>query len=436
MTTHSNVTAPLEYEREVVVRRDEPEKFSKEKHLADELMAARASLKETVSANEALQSALDARDAELAKAVAERLVALTQLNAVTTQRRTLEVQLGAVEVQLGEALADRRRLLANLKDAETRHRQLSAEADRMQASQQILMERKQALEVALEARQGELAKAVAERSIVLCRLEEMASDRHRLETKLSEHDARQEKLAAELEAAQLAAESGMRMVAEFGMERARLQQSIELMAGQHHADLARGAEDEQRLHVLLDLAGQQHQDLRARLLDAEQQRRERQSEVENVLAAHRLLHTQLQTLDAAQQDAAADHAAERARLQHLAEAADAARERHAEALAGRDVVVSALAEHLRRLTPLVATGRLARELAPQLRELIARVDGLASQVLDDCHVERQGRADLEMLRAEVVRAGALAGELMAATPDRDSNRGAVDRPSRAMDDHP
>jgi hypothetical protein len=425
LTTHSNVTAPLEYKRDRVVCRDEPERSPKEKQLADELTAARASLKEATIANEALQSALDVRDAELAKAVAERLVALTQLNAVTTQRRTLEVRLEAVEVQLAEALADRRRLLANLTDVETRHRQLSAEADRMQASQQTLLERKQALEVALEARQGELARAVAERSVVLCRLEEMATERHRAET-LNPRDSRQEKLAAELEAAQLAAESGMRMVAEFGMERARLQQSIELMAGQHHADLARRAEDAQRLHVLLDLAGQQHQDLRARLLDSEQQCRDRQSELENLLGAHRSLQTRLQALDAAQHDAAADHAAERARLQQFAEAAEAARERHAEALANREVVVSALAEHLRRLTPLVTTGRVARELAPQLRELLERVDGLASQVLDDCHLERQGRTDLETLRAEAVRAVALAGELMDATLDRVSQRVAID----------
>jgi chromosome segregation ATPase len=348
LTTHRNVTAQLEYKRDRVVCRDEPERSPKEKQLADELTAARASLKETTIANEALQSALDGRDAELAKAVAERLVALTQLNAVTTERRTLEVRLEAVEVQLAEALADRRRLLANLTDVETRHRQLSAEADRMQASQQTLLERKQALEVALEARQGELARAVAERSVVLCRLEEMATERHRAET-LNPRDSRQEKLAAELEAAQLAAESGMRMVAEFGMERARLQQSIELMAGQHQDDLARRAEDEQRLHSL-----------------------------------------------------------------------------RAEALANREVVVSALAEHVRRLTPLVTTGRVARELAPQLRELLERVDGLASQVLDDCHLERQGRTDLETLRAEAVRAVALAGELMDATLDRVSQRVAID----------
>jgi chromosome segregation ATPase len=347
LTTHSNVTAPLEYKRDRVVCRDEPGRSPKEKQLADELTAARASLKEATIANEALQSALDARDAELAKAVAERLVALTQLNAVTTQRRTLEVRLEAVEVQLAEALADRRRLLANLTDVETRYRQLSAEADRMQASQQTLLERKQALEVALEARQGELARAVAERSVVLCRLEEMATERHRAET-LNARDSRQEKLAAELEAAQLAAESGMRMVAEFGMERARLQQSIELMAGQHQDDLARRAEDEQRLHSL-----------------------------------------------------------------------------RAEALANREVVVSALAEHVRRLTPLVTTGRVARELAPQLRELLERVDGLASQVLDDCHLERQGRTDLETLRAEAVRAVALAAELMDATLDRVSQRVAI-----------
>lgn len=85
----------------------------------------------------------------------------------------------------------------------------------------------------------------------------------------------------------------------------------------------------------------------------------------------------------------------------------------------REVVLAALTEHSRRLTPLVTTGRIARELAPQLREVVERADSLAGRVLGDCHADQPGRADLELLRAEVVRAGALTAELVrsGAEPD-------------------
>jgi hypothetical protein len=126
------------------------------------------------------------------------------------------------------------------------------------------------------------------------------------------------------------------------------------------------------------------------------------------------VQARLQTLESVQQAAAAGHAAERDRLEQLVAASEAARDRHAEAVVNREVVLGALAEHSRRLTPLVTTGRVARELAPQLKELVERVDGLAGQVLGDCHLDQPGRADLELLRAEVVRAGALTSELLRA----------------------
>jgi chromosome segregation ATPase len=211
------------------------------------------------------------------------------------------------------------------------------------------------------------------------------------------------------------------MAAEFEAERTSLEQSVELLAGQHRAELAREAADQQRLHVLLDLAAQQHQELRTRLQDAEQQCRESQVQLDQTVGAHRSLQVRLQALESSQQEALTSHAAERARFEHLVAAAETARDKHAEAVANREVVLSALAEHSRRLAPLVTTGRVARELAPQIRELVERVDGLAAQVLEDCHLDRPGRADLELLRAEAVRAGALASELLGADNEPDAS---------------
>jgi chromosome segregation ATPase len=207
------------------------------------------------------------------------------------------------------------------------------------------------------------------------------------------------------------------MVVEFEAERTRLQQSLELLAAQHRAELARESADQQRLHVLLDLAGQQHQELRARLQEVEQQCRERTTQLDQALESQRTVQARLHTLESVQQATETARAAERSRLEQLVATAEATRERHAEAVVNREVVLNALAEHSRRLTPLVTTGRVARELAPQLRELVERVDALAGQVLDDCQLDRPGRADLELLRAEVVRAGALTGELLRATMD-------------------
>ena len=364
--------------------------------LTSEVQSTQASLQESLQVKRSFQKALEAREVELAQVGAARAAVSAQLDEMVTARRQLEAQ---------------------LHDADARQEQLTVELHEAQA----VAEEKRRLHTALEETQVQLTLISNERAAAQARVDGLMAEQRRLEVQLSEAEARREQLVAELRDAQVTAESGLRMAAEFEAERTSLEQSVELLAGQHRAELAREAADQQRLHVLLDLAGQQHQELRARVQDAEQQCREYQVQLDQTVGAHRSLQVRLQALESSQQEALTSHAAERSRLEQLVAAAETARDRHAEAVVNREVVLSALAEHSRRLTPLVTTGRVARELAPQLRELVERVDGLAGQVLEDCHLDRPGRADLELLRAEAVRAGALALELLTAGTEPDAS---------------
>jgi len=352
------------------------------------------SLKAALEAETSFAAAIEARELELAQVGAARV---------------------AVSAQLNEMVAERRHLEAQLHEAEARQKQLTAAQDEAQK----VADEKRLLHNALEETQVQLTLISNERAAAQARVDGLVAEQRRLEGQVSDADARREQLVAELKDAQLTAESGLRMAAEFEAERTTLEQSLELIAGQHQAELAREAADQQRLHVLLELAGQQQQELRARLQDTEQQCREYQAQVDQTVGAQRSMHLRLQALESSQQETLASQAAERARLEQLAAAAETARDKHAEALLNREVMLNALAEHSRRLTPLVTTGRVARELAPQLRELVDRVDGLAGQVLAACHLDRPGRADLELLRAEAVRAGALASELVTAGAEPD-----------------
>ena len=139
---------------------------------------------------------------------------------------------------------------------------------------------------------------------------------------------------------------------------------------------------------------------------------------------HQELQARLHTLESEQKASTAGHAAERVRLEQLVAAAEAARDKQTEIAANREVVVAAMAQQARRLAPLASTGSVACDLAPQLKELVERVDTLAGRVLEACRLDTPGRADVELLRAEAVRAAALTAELLRAGtgPDADSVR--------------
>lgn len=305
----------------------------------------------------------------------------------------------------------------------TQHEQAAAAAAQADAERQRL----QAL---LVEREAELMQMSAARAVTLAQVDDSTTERRRVMTQLAEAEARQEALGAEvaamqaeyavraeelqraLEAAQAAGETSARAAREFEAEHGRLQEAFDRLAAEHQAAMSREAEDRQRLQVLLDLAGEQHQNLQARLQDAEQQCHERQQQLERANDSQLTLHNELQALETAQQEAVARYAADRARLEQLVADAQVARDAQAETLANRDVVLAAMAEHTRRQTPLASIGSVAREIAPQLREVVERVDSLAAKVLEGCRLDHPSRKEAEQLRAEAVRAGALAVELL------------------------
>jgi hypothetical protein len=210
--------------------------------------------------------------------------------------------------------------------------------------------------------------------------------------------------------------------------RRQLQESATELEARHQ----QVASEYQRLEqVTRDLSSQHQQELHARARDAAQHLLERQAQLDNALEEQRLLRNQLEMRDASHQEIVVGYLAERTRLEQLLGTAEAAREKFAKVAADREVMLSALAEHARRLSPLATTGRIALEIAPQLRLVIERVDTLAGEVLSECQLDSSNRADVELLRAEAIRANALTSELVGAAVDPDATPRAGYRRARS-----
>ncbi len=322
-----------------------------------------------------------------------------QLEAAAT-RRPIEDRVAQDQVRLQEELGER---TAKLDAADARQEQLSA--DLMSAQAAIEEQRRlTTTAVADAARIHEALEAVEARyRAAIEEMSQVTADRQRLQAVCDEREAAPVRdidilaiLRKQHRTEVVSLEDQRRLTAEFETERGRLQETIERLAASHQVELSREAAEQQRLQIHLELAGQQHQELQARL----------------------------HTLESEQKASTAGHAAERVRLEQLVAAAEAARDKQTEIAANREVVVAAMAQQARRLAPLASTGSVACDLAPQLKELVERVDTLAGRVLEACRLDTPGRADVELLRAEAVRAAALTAELLRAGtgPDADSVR--------------
>jgi hypothetical protein len=403
----------------------------------------------------------------------------------------IDAELAAAVAQVSQAAEERQRLEAEIRDAEGRHHRLAAEFEsertRLQNAIEALAQqhrlevnslaqeaadRKQ-LRTLLDERESRLHRLDAERKVALTQLDQAAAIRRQLEDRLAEAEQRHRQLVVEHESecarlqqalealaqqlqvelrnAREAAEQRQKNEAveleqvlthrfeaeRIGLQaqldealasRRQLQESAAELEARHQRVTAEYARLEQ---VIRDLSSQHQQEVHARAREAEQQFLERQSQLDGALEEQRTLRSLLEQRDASHQESVAGHIAERARLEQLAAAAEAAREKFAKAAADREVMLSALAEHARRLSPLATAGRIALDLAPQLMEAADRVNALADRVLAECQLDNPSRADVERIRAEAIRANALADELVQATVDPDAPPTTGDRRGRA-----
>jgi hypothetical protein len=107
------------------------------------------------------------------------------------------------------------------------------------------------------------------------------------------------------------------------------------------------------------------------------------------------------------------------REEQLAADALSARDRAIKTAADHQVAVQAFSEQVRRLSQLAAAGRAARDIASELQALVWNTDVITARVLGECPVDHPTRGDVELLRADAIRAAALAGELLLASADID-----------------
>ena len=162
--------------------------------------------------------------------------------------------------------------------------------------------------------------------------------------------------------------------------------------------------------------------LDAAIHDLEQRQKQlaasRAEDLSHALQLEQALTNERRALETLEQEKAAAIEAHRV---HIARTADteAERVRLTRAVADHDVTVQALADQARRLAPLAAAGRVARDVASQLQAAIQDVDVRAGRMLAQCPLDAPTRADLERLRARAISASVLAHEVLDATESDD-----------------
>ena len=83
-----------------------------------------------------------------------------------------------------------------------------------------------------------------------------------------------------------------------------------------------------------------------------------------------------------------------------------------EVLANRTVKLSAVEQTIQQLEPLARLGRAAKEVAKELRSTTQSLDAHADRLLDVTPVASDCREEIELLRAEAVRAHSLARQFV------------------------
>jgi PAS domain S-box-containing protein len=412
-------------EHDAALRRLESERFDLQNRL-DQAIVDR----------ERVESALAGAEARLLCLASERSEsdpreAGTAIEQVTAEASVLRQKLDRAEnrgLELAAALGDaelaRSTLQARLDEAVTDCRRLE-EAVTRQAG------------VSRAEHNAALRALESERLDFQARLDQAIADRGRVESALAEAEARLQRLAGERHesdlreaadavnqaaAEQNAVESGAAdavrereqfwtaieqagtAIGQLTAEKDALQQKLDQAEG-HRVELAA---------ALRDVEGRHQQAVDALARDAELARSALQSRLDEAVMDCRRLEAALLARNAASAQAPGET---------VTAGAPAAQGALATTAADQAIALHALADQVRRLSPLAAAGRVGREIAAELQCLVRGADAASTRLLAACPIDHPHRADVERLRADSIQAAALAGELLLATggPD-DSGR--------------
>jgi PAS domain S-box-containing protein len=366
----------------VLAARDATDHRQLERSL-NEMAAARARLAAGRDAERAkVQQGLEALRAryrvELQSATTEatlrQTVALREEHEAALRR--LDSQRLDLQAQLDQALADRHRLDSALADAEARLQQLAVEreADRGRFERD--------LDAMVERHGSELREAKE----AACR---SAAQQAAVESGAQEIVLEREQFWAAIE------QSGT-VLGQLTAERDALQEK--LSEAESHGLVLEGA--------LRDAEVRHQQGVEALARDAECARSTLQAQLDEAVIDRRRLEATLLVPDTGGAQAPAVTA-----IADAATGPDAL----ARTAADQAIALHALAEQVRRLSPLAAVGRVGREIAPELHSLVREAEAAATRLLSACPIDHPHRPDAERLRADAIQAAALAGELLLAS---------------------
>jgi PAS domain S-box-containing protein len=437
----------------VLAARDATDHRQLERSL-NEMTAARARLAAGRDAERAkVQQGLEALRAryrvELQSATTEatlrQTVALREEHEAALRR--LDSQRLDLQAQLDQALADRLRIESALAEAEHAREAFQAQLDEVTTDRSRLEEATLRQAAALrEEHEAVLRRLDSQRLDLQAQLDQALADRHRLDSALADAEARLQQLAVEREAdrgrferdldamverhgselreakeaacrsaaQQAAVESGAQ---EIVLEREQFWAAIEqsgTVLGQLTAerDALQEKLSEAESHGLVlegalrDAEVRHQQGVEALARDAECARSTLQAQLDEAVIDRRRLEATLLVPDTGGAQAPAVTA-----IADAATGPDAL----ARTAADQAIALHALAEQVRRLSPLAAVGRVGREIAPELHSLVREAEAAATRLLSACPIDHPHRPDAERLRADAIQAAALAGELLLAS---------------------
>jgi chromosome segregation ATPase len=373
--------------------------------------------------------ALDALRVQLEQANTDRV----RLEAVIAQRDASRLEFQST---LDESLAEQQELESTLKQREAnRQRLLGLVAEHATARMRI-----ESTLVEATSRNEQLAKLLADQDLDRQRTEENA---RRLEALAAAGQAALDAALHERAEATLAMDALCVQLEQSRADRLRLQmaanqekadrQRIESTIEQRDADrlqleaaISQGDADRRHLQSTLDgsLAErqalesslQQHvldsRRLEAAIAQGDADRRHLQSTLDGSLAERQALESSLQQHEASRQRLLAEHAIARGRAESLLSEATSHREGLTKLLADQGLDLQRTDENARRLESLATAGRLALEVAGELRTVVGVLDDRTKALLAKCPLEADEREDMETVRSAAIRAASLARQIV------------------------
>ncbi|NOT43586.1 MAG: hypothetical protein HOP14_03150, partial [Acidobacteria bacterium] len=107
-----------------------------------------------------------------------------------------------------------------------------------------------------------------------------------------------------------------------------------------------------------------------------------------------------------------DHRHDRGRLLHALDRAGADRDRLLQTLAEQRLELDSLETFARQASPLVAAGRMARQVAQEIAEMLLRVNARAKRLVADTAPTGPLEQELRTLRADLLSAHLIVGQLL------------------------